>query len=126
MKLDLLITQQPLRLEPVVLPGCGAVARFDGLVRGEENGSTITGLTYEAYPAMAEQVMRAILTDLHASQPFELARVHHRVGFVPVGAPAILMEVHARHRGPAFAVLRLFMDRLKQDVPIWKTTAHPA
>jgi molybdopterin synthase catalytic subunit len=126
MKLDLLITDQPLHLAPVVVPGCGAVARFDGLVRGEEHGAPIAGLLYEAYPAMAERVMRTILTDLHASQPFDLARVHHRVGFVPVGEPAILMDVHARHRGPAFTVLRLFMDRLKQDVPIWKTGSRPA
>jgi molybdopterin synthase catalytic subunit len=34
--------------------------------------------------------------------------------------------VQARHRAEAFALLAAFMDRLKQDVPIWKTETLPA
>jgi molybdopterin synthase catalytic subunit len=33
------------------------------------------------------------------------------------------VRVTARHRAAAFAVLAGFMDRLKQDVPIWKIRA---
>jgi molybdopterin synthase catalytic subunit len=72
---------------------------------------------------MAEKIIRQILESLGRTHPFTLARVHHRLGFVPVGEAAILIDVHSRHRAGAFAVLVTFMDRLKQDVPIWKRGA---
>lgn len=124
MKIEILITDEPLRLEPLVLEGCGAIARFEGIVRGIENVRPIAGLHYEAYRPMAENVIRTILEDLHPTHPFACARVRHRVGFVPVGEAAILMDVHSRHRAEAFAVLQAFMDRLKMDVPIWKESAQ--
>jgi molybdopterin synthase catalytic subunit len=123
MKIEVQIVATPLKMEAVVVPGCGAVARFDGIVRGTENGAPIAALEYEAYQPMAERVARGILADLHGKHPFELARVHHRIGMIPVGEAAIILEVHAGHRGEAFAVLSEFMDRLKQDVPIWKVSA---
>lgn len=121
MKIEVRITSNPLALDPQVVQGCGAVARFEGIVRGEENGQPIEGLNYEAYQPMAEKIIRRLLETLHAEHPFKLARVLHRVGWVPVGQAAIIAEVHAHHRAEAFAVLQQFMDRLKQDVPIWKS-----
>mgnify|MGYP000576388922 CR=1 FL=1 len=121
MTIEVRITSEPLRLEPTVIEDCGAVARFDGLVRGTENGEVIRGLHYEAYLPMAERLIHSILVDLADKHPFALARVHHRTGFVPVGEAAILIDVHARHRAEAFLVLQKFMDLLKQEVPIWKT-----
>ncbi len=120
MKIEVLITEEKLRLEPMAMDECGAVARFDGLVRGSEDGQSISGLEYEAYQPMAESVIRTLLESLHQEHPFTLARVHHRIGWVPVGEAAIIMEVQSRHRAEAFNVLQRFMDRLKQDVPIWK------
>jgi molybdopterin synthase catalytic subunit len=37
-----------------------------------------------------------------------------------VGEAAIVVRVEAKHRAEAFGMLAAFMDRLKQDVPIWK------
>jgi molybdopterin synthase catalytic subunit len=120
MNIEILIADGPLRMEPLTIDGCGAVARFEGIVRGIENNRAIEGLSYETYGPMAEKIIRAILEELHSAHPFASARVHHRVGFVSVGEAAIIMEVHSRHRAEAFAVLQTFMDRLKKDVPIWK------
>lgn len=120
MNVDIAISEQPLHLQPLTIPGCGAIARFDGIVRGLEDGKEITGLCYEAYTPMAEKVIRDILADLSCKHSCEQVRVSHRIGFVPVGEAAIIMDVHARHRGDAFTLLQRFMDRLKQDVPIWK------
>jgi molybdopterin synthase catalytic subunit len=120
MTAEISIATDPLKLAPLAVDGCGAVARFEGLVRAIEDGREITGLEYEAYRPMAEHVIRQILEDLHQSHPFSLARMHHRIGFIPVGEAAIILEVHSQHRAEAFAVLQQFMDRLKQDVPIWK------
>lgn len=102
-------------------PRVGAVAEFTGTVRGEEGGRPIAALVYEAYQPMAETVMRRLLTELAKEHACLAVRVQHRVGVVGVGEAAIHIVVQARHRAEAFALLAAFMDRLKQDVPIWKT-----
>lgn len=107
-------------------PGVGALAEFTGWVRGEENGKPISALVYEAYPAMAEPVMRRLLDELAATHPCIAVRVQHRTGTIRVGEAAIHIAVRAKHRAPAFALLAAFMDRLKQDVPIWKIESLPA
>lgn len=106
--------------------GIGALAEFTGLVRGEENDRPISALVYEAYQPMAETVMRRLLTELAAAHPCNSVRVQHRIGIIRVGEAAIHIAVHAKHRAPAFALLAAFMDRLKQDVPIWKTDTFSA
>lgn len=106
-------------------PSIGAVATFLGVIRAEENGTMIGGLQYEAYQPMAENTMRAILAALGRTHPCLSVYVRHRTGPVRVGEAAIHIEVCARHRAEAFALLAGFMDRLKQDVPIWKTDTLP-
>ncbi len=120
MNTEICLVAGPIRMDPRVIPGCGATARFVGLVRGEENGAEIRGIEYEAYEVMAKRVTAGILEALGREYPVELVRMHHRIGFVPVGEAAIIVEVHSKHRAEAFAVLTKFLDRLKQDVPIWK------
>jgi molybdopterin synthase catalytic subunit len=106
----------------------GAWVEFRGLVRAEEGGHFIAELEYEAYSPMAEHEIRRILTDIAGRRPCLFMRVIHRVGTVPVGEAAIYVGLGARHRSEAFGLLSEFMDRLKQDVPIWKrcspTAAH--
>ena len=103
--------------------GIGALAEFSGIVRAEEDGRAIAALEYEAYSPMAEKVTREIIEDIGRSHPCLSVRVTHRVGIVPVGETAIHIVVTSRHRAEAFAMLAEFMNRLKQDVPIWKRRA---
>jgi molybdopterin molybdotransferase len=103
----------------------GAIADFKGLVRREEAGQPIAALEYEAYQPMAENTIRRIINELSAIHPCTRAIVVHRIGIVPVGDAAIIVRIHAKHRAAAFAVLTAFMDRLKQDVPIWKIRSVP-
>ena len=99
----------------------GAVVCFSGTVRGEENGQPIRSLFYEAYRPMAEKQIQAILTDLSGKYPCTSAEVIHRLGTVLVGETSLFVRVRAPHRAEAFHLLTSFLDRLKQDVPIWKT-----
>jgi molybdopterin synthase catalytic subunit len=99
----------------------GAVVCFSGTVRGEENGQPIRSLFYEAYRPMAEKQIQAILTDLSGKYPCTSAEVVHRLGTIPVGETSLFVRVQAPHRSEAFQLLTSFLDRLKQDVPIWKT-----
>lgn len=106
--------------------GAGAWVEFRGVVRGEENGRPIAALEYEAYSPMAETEMRRIIAELSGDTPCLFVRVIHRVGIVPVGEAAIYIGIAGRHRAEAFALLAGFMNRLKQDVPIWKRPALAA
>ena len=122
MTIDIVLQQEPLgSAGPETIPsGAGAVVRFEGRVRAEENGAIIPALDYEAYEPMARQQMEKIARELGEVHACLAVRVRHRIGRVPVGEAAILLEVCARHRGEAFAFVTEFMNRLKQDVPIWK------
>jgi molybdopterin synthase catalytic subunit len=123
MEIEMQITNAPIAEQLPALTarvGAGAWVEFRGVVRGEENGGVIAALEYEAYPQMAEKEMRRILVELANCHPCLSVRVIHRVGIVPVGESAIYVGIAARHRAEAFALLAEFMNRLKQDVPIWK------
>jgi molybdopterin molybdotransferase len=114
-------------ISPPSGPGVAGVwIEFRGTVRGEENGKALSALEYEAYPEMAEREIRRLLTEISAKRPCLAARVIHRLGAIPVGETAVYVGVAAKHRGEAIALLAEFMDRLKQDVPIWKRRAIAA
>lgn len=128
MKIEIQLTDQPI---PEHLPppgsdgGSGAWLEFRGVVRGEESGQRIAALEYEAYAKMAERQIHHILESLAVQSPCLAAKVIHRVGVIRVGETAIYVSVASAHRGEAVALLAQFMDRLKQDVPIWKRRALP-
>jgi molybdopterin synthase catalytic subunit len=124
MKIEIQITSQPVgaqkKLPEEFSGSAGAFAEFSGIVRASENGQKIAALEYEAYSPMAENEMCRILETLAEKFPCLAARVRHRTGIIPAGETAIYICVTAQHRAEAFALLAGFMDRLKQDVPIWK------
>lgn len=103
----------------------GAQLQFLGIVRSVEDGRPIAALEYEAYPEMAVREMRRIVDELAGVHRCLAVSVIHRLGVIPVGDAAIGVQVAATHRAEAFALLTAFMDRLKQDVPIWKVHAVP-
>lgn len=101
----------------------GALVTFSGHVRGTESGNTITALEYEAYGPMAEQELRRIAGECLAKYGAGRMAVVHRTGVVPVGEAAVVVAVTSAHRKAALACMDGFLDRLKQDVPIWKIRA---
>ena len=117
------LTEAPLVLpEARNDPGAGAIVVFWGAVRESEDGREITGIEYEAHRAMAEHQMRIVAEG--AAEKFEVREIllQHRIGFVPVGQPSVVVRVASGHRGAAFAASQWIMDELKRVVPIWK---HP-
>jgi molybdopterin molybdotransferase len=128
MEIEIQLTDRPIaeKILPLAQAGTvGAWLEFRGKVRGDENGQAIRALEYEAYPEMAGREIRRLLQDISARHPCPAAKVIHRVGVIPVGETAIYVGVAAPHRAEAIALLAEFMDRLKQDVPIWKRRALP-
>jgi molybdopterin synthase catalytic subunit len=98
----------------------GAVVTFAGTTRDHNDGAAVLGLAYEAYQEMAQKVMGAIFEAAVKRFPITRARVVHRLGEVPVGEASVLVVVAAPHREPAFDACRFLMDRLKNEVPIFK------
>ena len=118
------VTDQALELEEVVravsCPEHGGVATFTGLVRNHNHGKTIVRLEYEAYRPMAERKLAEIGVALAAEYPGARLAIVHRVGALAVGEAAVVIAASAPHRAAAFEVCRAAIDRLKENVPIWK------
>lgn len=129
MEIHVQLTDQPI---PTTLPPpahqgtAGAWTEFRGFVRVEENRRSIVALDYEAYREMAELELRRLLIELATRHICLSARVIHRVGVVPVGEAAIYVGIASVHRAEGFGLLAAFMDRLKENVPIWKRRSLPA
>jgi molybdopterin synthase catalytic subunit len=110
----------------------GAVVRFEGIIRrseprepvqagGMERGTDdLLALDYQTYDPMAERQLLALsreVAERHAL--FSLAALHSR-GRVAVGEASFVLIIESAHRAEALAAMTEFIDRLKQDVPIWK------
>ena len=103
----------------------GAVASFVGLVRDINEGSTVTAMHLEHYPAMTEKALREIVTD--AAQRWEIidTTVIHRIGDLYPNDQIVLVAVAAMHRHNAFAACEYIMDFLKTRAPFWKKELTP-
>ena len=122
MQLTILFTEQTIPIANVSpCDGAGALLEFRGMVRGVEDGATIGGLLYEIYQPMAERMIRRIVEELDTKHPCHAFHVVHRHGIVAVGEAAIYVRIEASHRSEAIKMLELFMNRLKAEVPIWKS-----
>jgi molybdopterin synthase catalytic subunit len=104
----------------------GAVVSFSGVVRNHDGGKAVDRLSYSAHPT-AHQMMADVVAALVAehsagssgAQPVRIWAAH-RIGMLEIGDPALVCAVSAAHRGQAFAVCSELVDRIKDQVPIWK------
>ena len=125
MKRSLLISPAPidetaLIAQRAMSSGMGAVVYFSGVVRGQEAGSAISAIDYEAFVPMAERQFQLIFDEVEKRWPIESVRLVHRIGVVRVNEPSLWVEVIAPHRGEAFAAAQWLIDEMKRVVPIWK------
>ena len=123
MRTDIVFTHGPLAAPPLRLESreVGACVEFQGIVREMEQGSALSGLGYEAHESMARRHLERIFAELAVAHPIEAVLFIHRLGWVPVGEASLFVRVLAVHRGEALAFCAAAIDRMKQDVPIWKS-----
>ena len=118
------VTTEPLDVQQVhdlvKRPTDGAVVTFDGIVRNNFDGRQVRYLAYEAYAAMAEKKMADIAAEVQSKFAVGDVAMVHRIGRLEIGESSILIAVAAPHRQPAFEACAYAMDRVKQDVPVWK------
>jgi MoaE-MoaD fusion protein len=106
-------------------PSAGGIAVFMGVVRDHHQGKPVARLDYEAYRELADKEMRRIVDALTSEHAGTRIAVVHRVGELAVGDLAVVVAVSAAHRGQAFDVCRLVIDRVKDTVPVWKKEWAP-
>jgi molybdopterin synthase catalytic subunit len=99
----------------------GACVEFQGLVRATEDGNPIAGLFYEAHEPMARTLLARHFTELAALHDCAAVLFIHRLGWVPAGEASLFLRILSSHRGEALAFCGEAIDRMKTDVPIWKT-----
>ena len=118
------ITEQPIEaaelIQAVQTPADGAVCVFYGVVREDSRNKKVRFLEYDAYPEMAQKKMREILDEVAVQWPEQRAAIVHRIGRLEIGEASVVIAVGSPHRGESFEACRYIIDRVKQEVPIWK------
>jgi molybdopterin synthase catalytic subunit len=125
MKRQLTLTTEPINEAALISQrqmsaGMGAVVNFIGVVRGSEDGKTISAIEYEAFEKMVRHQFDLLFEEMAQRWPIESVRLVHRVGVVRVNEPSLWVELVAPHRAEAFAACQWLIDEMKRIVPIWK------
>ncbi|KTG08908.1 molybdenum cofactor biosynthesis protein MoaE [Haloprofundus marisrubri] len=100
----------------------GAIATFTGRVRAKDDDDDprTTQLTFEKYDGVAEERLAAIKDDIEARDGVERVLMHHRTGVIEDGEDIVFVVVLAGHRTEAFRAVEDGINRLKDEVPIFK------
>jgi molybdopterin synthase catalytic subunit len=100
----------------------GAIATFTGRVRAKdsEDDARTTHLEFEKYERVAERRMDTIASELEARDGVFDVLLHHRTGVVADGEDIVFVVVLAGHREEAFRTVEDGINRLKDEVPLFK------
>ena len=104
-------------------PGTGGTCVFVGTVRDHSTAGGVTGLRYEAWDELATRRLDEIVAELFEKWPVHKVAILHRTGDLTIGDASVVIACSAPHRADAFEACRHAIERLKEDVPIWKKEA---
>ncbi len=122
--LSIRVTADPLdpaeAVASVADPAAGGTCVFLGTVRDHSDAGSVTGLTYEAWEDLALARLGELGEELFSSWPLRRVSLWHRTGSLAIGETSVIVACSAAHRAEAFEACRRGIERLKEDVPIWK------
>lgn len=98
----------------------GAINVFLGVVRDNNLGRRVQYLEYDAYPSMAEKVMRELAEEAKERFGLEDCAVLHRTGRLEIGEASLLIAVSCGHRAASFEAGHWLVNEIKKTVPVWK------
>jgi molybdopterin synthase catalytic subunit len=100
----------------------GAIATFTGRVRAKDHAddSPTESLEFERYDGVAETKMAALREELESREGVYEVRLHHKTGVVEAGEDIVFVVVLAGHRTEAFRTVEDGINRLKEEVPLFK------
>lgn len=100
----------------------GAIATFTGRVRAKDapNDDPTERLEFEKYEGVADDAMETLIADLESREGVFEVRLHHRTGVIEYGEDIVFVVVLAGHREEAFRTVEDGINRLKDEVPLFK------
>ena len=104
----------------------GALVSFVGLCRETNDGRDVAELFIDHYAGFTEGEITRIAADIAGRFNCPDLLVVHRVGSIAPGEAIVLVAALSEHRGNAFEAVRVLMDYLKTDAPLWKKESGPA
>lgn len=101
--------------------GVGAIGSFIGIVRGEAKvGGKVERLRYESVESAGEE-LENIAADVEEDiDGISEVAIHHLVDDLEPGDEIVYLLVGGNHRKEVFEALPRIMDRVKDEVRIWK------
>src|SRR4249920_3303841 len=118
------ITEKPIDVQKVIETasslGAGAINVFIGTVRNTAHDKNVVWLQYEAYESMAVAETRKIIDEAANRWGLMGWAVSHRIGTLKPGEVAVVVAVSTRHRKESFEACQFIIDKLKENVPIFK------
>lgn len=107
-------------LSSVSAPAHGAAVLFIGTVREQNDGRAVRGMRYDAYEAMALEVLQTIVDEAAALLDGGRIAAVHRIGELAIGDVSIAVAAAAPHRAPTFDAARHVIEEVKRRLPVWK------
>jgi MoaE-MoaD fusion protein len=104
----------------LIAPGWGGQASFTGSTRTPNKGLDITRLEYEAYPELAQNVMRDLALEARAKWELGAIVLAHRTGIVLPGEISIFVGASSAHRTDCLQAVPWLVDEAKARLPVWK------
>jgi len=103
-------------------PFSGAIATFTGRVRAKEDADDepTEYLEFEKYEGVADDRLAAIESELEDREGVFEVLLYHRTGVIEYGEDIVFVVVLAGHREEAFRTVEDGINRLKDEVPIFK------
>lgn len=100
----------------------GAIATFTGRVRQKDSAddSPTEALEFETYEGVANRRLDALREELESRDGIYEVFMHHRTGLIRAGEDIVFVVVLAGHREEAFRTVEDGINRLKDEVPIFK------
>lgn len=118
------LTRDPIRpdevLAAVAAPEDGAVVLFLGVVRDHNDGRPVSGLEYEAYEEMADEVLEELGREVEERWSTDRISIVHRTGALQLGEVSVAIAVSTPHRAEAYEASRYVIEQIKVRLPVWK------
>ena len=103
----------------------GALVSFVGTCRAATDGAKVRELRIDHYPGFSEKEITRLAEEVSRRFDCPDLLVVHRVGAIRPGEAIVLVAALSPHRSNAFEAVKVLMDILKTDAPLWKKETGP-
>jgi molybdopterin synthase catalytic subunit len=103
----------------------GALVNFVGTCRSANGGVAVETLRIDHYRGFTEKEITRLASETSRRFDCPDMLVVHRVGVIRPGEAIVLVAALSVHRANAFDAVKVLMDYLKTDAPLWKKETGP-